>query len=429
MPGRKPVKLEQSNDMISLSEIRNAAKVLAERIIRTPLIFSPTLSKMTGAQIFLKLENLQRTGSFKSRGATYKIVSHLAEIGPQGVVAASAGNHAQGVALAAKQAGLPATIVMPQWASLTKQEATRGYGGKIILQGESIGESIAYALKLSEGGKTFVHPYDDYDIITGQGTIGLEICEDLPEVDAILVPVGGGGLISGIATAVKAISPKTKIFGVQAAACPSAREALNTGRTIPVEARKSIADGIAVKQIGEINFPIIKEKVQQIVLVEEDQIAAAILLLLERKKVLAEGAGVVPLAAILDGHVPITGDSKVVLVISGGNVDSTLVGRVIRQGLFRNGRLMRFAVTLDDSPGSLARILNLIAGQKANVLHIDHTRSGRYMPINISLVDLELETRGYEHIRIILNELNAAGYQIFSDPYDSMSAEQKPNQR
>jgi len=421
--------LEQPNEMISLSDIRTAAKVLEERIIRTPLILSPTLSKMTGAQIFLKLENLQKTGSFKSRGATYKIVTRLAGIGPHGVVAASAGNHAQGVAMAAKQVGLPATIVMPQWASLTKQEATRGYGGEVILKGESIGQSIAYALELSAGGKTFIHPYEDEDIITGQGTIGLEICEDLPDVDAVLVPVGGGGLIAGIATAVKAINPDTKIFGIQAAACPSARAALDAGKTIRVEARKSIADGIAVKQIGEINFSIIKQTVEQIVLVEEDQIAAAILLLLERKKVLAEGAGVVPLAAILAGHLPLAGGGKVVLVISGGNMDSPLVGRVIRQGLFRNGRLMRFAVALDDSPGALARILNLIAEQKANVLHIDHTRSGKYMPINITLVDLELETRGYEHIRNILDELNTAGYQIFSDPYDSMTAEQKPHQR
>jgi len=412
--------------MISLADIKNAAKILEEKIIRTPLVFSPTLSKMSGAQIFLKLENLQKTGSFKSRGATYKIVSRLPQIGRHGVITASAGNHAQGVALAAMQAGLPATIVMPQWASLTKQEATRGYGGEVILKGENIDESIAYALELSANGKTFIHPYDDTDIIIGQGTVGLEICEDLSDIDAVVVPVGGGGLIAGMATAVKAISPKTKMIGVQASACPSASGALNAGKVIQVPARKSIADGITVKQIGELNYPIIKEKVEQIVLVEEDQIAAAILLLLERKKVLAEGAGAVPLAAILDGHIKVSEDSKVVLVISGGNVDSPLVGRIIRQGLFRNGRLMRFAVTLDDSPGTLARILQLLAEQNANVLHIDHTRSGRSMPINISLVDLELETRGQEHIEKILAELSAAGYQIFSDPYDSMSAKRKP---
>ncbi|MGA7878990.1 MAG: threonine ammonia-lyase [Desulfoferrobacter sp.] len=404
--------------MISLSDIENAQRILAGKVIRTPLIYSPTFSKMSGAQIFLKLENLQKTGSFKSRGATYKIVSRRGEIGPQGVVAASAGNHAQGVALAAKQANLPATIVMPEWASITKQEATRGYGGEVILRGESIGESIAYALELSEQGRTFIHPYDDPDIIVGQGTIGLEILQELKDVDAILVPVGGGGLISGVATAAKAIRPEVEIFGVQAAACPSAYKACQMGKTLLVDAEKSIADGINVKQIGASNFPIIKEKVEDIFLVDEDQIAAAILLLLERKKVLAEGAGVVPLAAILNDAVPIPKKSKVVLVISGGNVDSPLVGRIIRQGLFRNGRLMRFAVVLDDVPGSLARILTLIAEQKANVLHIDHTRIGRSMPINVSRVELEIETRGQQHIQEISEVLTAAGYHIFPNACD-----------
>jgi threonine dehydratase len=408
--------------MVSLDDIKNAAKILEGRIIRTPLVYSPTLSRMSGAQIFLKLENLQKTGSFKSRGAIYKIFSRLKEIGPEGVVTASAGNHAQGVALAAGQAQLRATIVMPELASLTKQEATRGYGGEVILKGESIDESITYALELSKAGRTFVHPYDDYDIITGQGTIGLEILADLPDVDVVVAPVGGGGLISGIATAVKAVRPVTRIYGVQAAACPSAYQSLKLGELTRVGARKSIADGITVKQIGEKNFPILQETIEEIVLVEEDQIAAAILLLLERKKVLAEGAGVVPLAAILNGSLLVEPTNKVVLVISGGNMDSPLVGRVIRQGLFRDGRIMRFAVFLDDVPGALARILSVIAKQNANVLHIDHTRSGRFMPINISRVDLELETRSREHILDITEHLKSSGYEIFADPYDALSS-------
>ncbi len=406
--------------MVSLQAIENAKKILAGKVIRTPLVYSPTLTRMTGAQIFLKLENLQKTGSFKVRGATYKIISRLTEIGSAGVVAASAGNHAQGVALAARQAGLPATIVMPQWASLSKQEATRSYGGEVILKGESINESIAHARSLSAAGKTFIHPYDDEDIITGQGTVGLEILEDVPDVDAIAVPVGGGGLIAGIAAAVKALRPSTRIFGVQAAACPSAYQALQTGVRAPVAAAKSIADGIAVKQIGEIPFAIVREKVEGVVLVEEEEIAAAILLLLERKKVLAEGAGVVPLAAVLNGLMPYAQESKIVLVISGGNVDSPLVGRVIRQGLFRNGRIMRFAIMLDDVPGALARLLGLIAEQQANVLHIDHTRTGRHMPINTSLVELELEIRGYPHLEEIVASLEAKGYQIIPQPYDSI---------
>jgi len=405
--------------MIQLSTIRNAAKTLQGKIIRTPLVYSPAFSEMTGMQVYLKLENLQKTGSFKSRGATYKVYSHLDEIGPEGVVAASAGNHAQGVALAAKQAGVPATIIMPEWASLSKQEATRGYGGEVILAGKSIGESIAKALDLAKsGGKLFIHPYDDPEIIVGQGTIGLEIFEDLADPDLILVPIGGGGLISGIAVAARAIRPMTKVIGVQAAASPSAFRARQTGGITPVETRSSIADGITIKQTGRITFPIIQEKVDDVVLVEEDQIAAAVLMLLERKKVLAEGAGAVPLAAILGSCVEMRKDSKAVLVISGGNVDSPLLGRIIRQGLFRKHRIMRFSVYLDDIPGSLARILTLIASLKANVLHIYHTRSGRKLSINISRVELELETRGPEHIQEITDALQEAGYQLTPDLYD-----------
>lgn len=407
--------------IVSSQDIEKAKEVLAGKVIRTPLVYSPTLTRMTGAQVFLKLENLQKTGSFKARGATYKILSRLQEIGSGGVVAASAGNHAQGVALAARQVGLPATIVMPRWASLGKQEATRGYGGEVILKGGSIDDSIAHALALAAAGKTFIHPYDDADIITGQGTVGLEILEDVPDVDVIAVPVGGGGLIAGIAAAVKAYRPTTRIFGVQAAACPSAYQAFKTGVTAAVSAAKSIADGITVSQVGAIPFAIIQEKVKDIVLVGEDDIAAAILLLLERKKVLAEGAGAVPLAAMLNHSFTYAGNSKVVLVISGGNVDSPLVGRIIRQGLFRNGRIMRFAVMLDDVPGALVRLLGLIAELQANVLYIDHTRAGRHIPINISLVELELEVRDHDHLEEIVGNLQAKGYRIIRQPYDSIS--------
>lgn len=407
--------------MIKLKDIEKAASILKDEVIHTPLVYSPTFSEMTGAKIYLKLENLQKTGSFKLRGATHKMQLHRRAIGPAGVVAASAGNHAQGVALAARRAALPATIVMPEWASLSKQEATRGYGGEVVLYGESVGESIARAMELAEAGKTLIHPYDDEDIIAGQASIGLEILQDLPDADIICVPVGGGGLIAGIASAVLAIRPATSIIGVQAAACPAARMACEFGRPVPVEAKKSIADGIAVKQLGALTFPIIAAAVDDIVLVEEDQIAAAVLMLMERKKVLAEGAGAVPLAAALNRAFPMPRHSKVVLVISGGNVDSPLLGRIIRQGLFRNGRTMRFSVFLDDAPGALARILALVASQQANVLHIYHTRSGRRMPINVSCVELELETRGPEHIGEITQALTAAGYDVVDDLYDSLS--------
>lgn len=398
--------------MISLDNIRKAARVLQGKVIRTPLIYSPTFSSMSGAEVYLKLENLQGTGSFKLRGATFKIQSHLKRIGPEGVVAASAGNHAQGVALAAKRAGLPATIVMPEWASITKQEATKGYGGQVLLEGLSIGDAINKACELAKAGRTFIHPFDDPDIIAGQGTIGLEILEDLPGTDMIFVPVGGGGLISGIATAAKAIRPEVHIIGVQTEACPGAYRAREHGGPTRVDAGKSIADGIAVKQVGDLTYPIIREKVNDIVLVQEEEIAEAILMLLERKRILAEGAGAVPLAALLGDYVKIQKGRKAVLVISGGNVDSPLLDRVIRKGMFCHGRIMRISVCLEDVPGSLARLLAVIARLKANVLNIYHARSERDLAIHLSRVELELETRGPDHIREILDELENAGYQI-----------------
>jgi threonine dehydratase len=400
------------NVMITLSDIHKAIHVLKGKVIRTPLIYSPTFSSMSGTEVYLKLENLQATGSFKLRGATFKIQSHLNRIGPQGVVAASAGNHAQGVALAAKRAGLPATIVMPEWASITKQEATKGYGGHVLLEGQSIGDAINKACELAEAGRTFIHPFDDPDIIAGQGTIGIEILEDLPDTDIILVPIGGGGLVSGIAIAAKALRSEVHIIGVQTEACPGAYQARENGRPTRVDAKKSIADGIAVKQVGDLTFPIIQEKVDEIVLVKEEEIAEAILMLLERKRILAEGAGACPLAALLGGYVKLNKGQKAVLVISGGNVDSHLLDRVIRKGLFCHGRIMRISVCLEDVPGSLARLLHIIAQIKANVLHIYHARSERALAIHLSRVELELETRGQDHIREILDELENAGYEV-----------------
>ena len=398
--------------MISLEDIQRAAEVLRGKIIRTPLIYSPTFSRVSGAEVYLKLENLQIAGSFKVRGATYKIQTRLDEIKHQGVVAASAGNHAQGVALAAKGAGLPATIVMPEWVSISKQEATREYGAEIILKGKSVGESIQFAQELAQAGKTFIHPYDDQDIITGQATIGLEIFQDLPGADIIFVPIGGGGLISGISSVAKAIRPETRIVGVEARACPSAYQSRLDGKVTRVEAKKSIADGITVKQIGEINFPIIEANVDEIVLVEEDQISAAIFTLLERKKVLAEGAGAVTLAALLNSKVQIPEGSKVVLVISGGNLDGLLVDRIIVQGLQRNGRIMEFSVSLEDGPGSLTRLLDMITKKQGNVLRIHHAHRGRDQPIRMTLLDLTVETRNFEHMEEIAEELREGEYRI-----------------
>ena len=404
--------MKERVELISIDDIRKAEQALHGRVLHTPLVHSPYFSKQIDGEVFLKLENLQRTGSFKLRGATHKIQSNLSRIGSQGVVAASAGNHAQGVALAAREAGIPATIVMPEWASITKQESTRAYGGQVLLKGQSIAECIDEALALAETDMTFIHPYDDPETIAGQGTIALEIFNKLPDPDLILVPIGGGGLIGGIATAAKAIRPETRVIGVQAAACPSAYRSRELGQVVGVEAEKTIADGIAVKQPGELTFQIIQEKVDEILLVEEEEIGYAVLTLLEREKILAEGAGAVSVGALINPSTAIPKGSKVVLVISGGNVDMPLLNRILKKGLLRNGRMMKFAVNLEDTPGSLAELLTLIAKLEANVLKIDHRRNEEDLPIYVSRVELELETRGWEHLNEVAEGLRKSGYVI-----------------
>jgi threonine dehydratase len=401
--------------MISLADIQEASRKLGGSILRTPLIRSPTFSKMAEAEVYLKLENLQMGGSFKVRGASYKIQSHLSDLRGKGVIAASVGNHAQGVALAARAAGVAATIVMPVWSSLAKQEATRGYGARVLLQGENLTESIEIAQKMADSsGRTFIHPYDDLEVMAGQGTIGIEILQDLPDPDYILVPVGGGGLIGGIATAVKALRPGTQVIGVQAAACPSARAALKAGRPVLLEATEegSLADAIMVSRIGEANFPLLRDLVDEIAEVSEDQIASAMLLLLERKRILAEGAAAVPLAALQSGQLQLKKGSKVVLVISGGNVDSLLLDRVIHRGLVNNGRLMGLSLSIEDVPGSLQKLLAIIAARGANVVRIHHSREEKDLPLGQARVELELETRGFEHRDEIIDALKGGGYRM-----------------
>ncbi len=398
-------------DGVCLETIELAAGLIRDAVIRTPLMRSPFLSRKFGGDIFLKMENLQKTGSFKIRGASSKLLS-LARSGEISfVTAASAGNHAQGVALAARNAGISATVVMPEWASISKQEATRGYGGKVVCFGQSIAESLEKARELAGDDGLFVHPFDDPDIIAGQGTVGLEIMEDLKDVDLILCPVGGGGLISGVASAAKAIRPGMRIVGVQAAACPSAVESLKAGRPVRVDSEKSIADGISVKQTGEKTFEIMKRLVDEVVLVAEEDIAAAVLILLEKKKILAEGSGAVGLAALLNGSAKAPANGKTVLIVSGGNVDTPLLGRILRQGLVKNGRIMRFEVVLDDYPGALSKLLNLVAGLGANVLHIYHDRHLRFLPIHRTIVGLEIETRGPDHVRHLAETLLDRGYE------------------
>jgi threonine dehydratase len=398
--------------MITLSGIREARDRIASHIIRTPLVYSPTFSSMCGYEVYLKLETMQKAGSFKVRGATNRILSCRDEIGGNGVVAASAGNHAQGVAVAARAAGVPATVVMPVWASVSKQAAARSYGAAVILSGANLEESIRHAKDLAKDGMTYIPAFDDPGVITGQGTLGLEILEDLPETDLILVPIGGGGLIAGIAVAAKGIDPRVRIWGVQAAACPSAVEAVKAGEPVLVEARATLADGIRVRQVGSLAFPIIRDLVEDIVLVEEEEIAKAMLLLLERKRVIAEGAGAAPLAALISGKVKAREGSRVVLVVSGGNVDTPLLDRVIHQGLVRNGRVLQAEVILEDVPGALASLLSVIATAGGNILQIHHVRGGRDLPVQEVRVALEVETRDEEHRRRMVREVEEAGYPV-----------------
>jgi threonine dehydratase len=301
---------------------------------------------------------------------------------------------------------------MPVWASIAKQEATRAYGAEVILAGQTLEEAVADAHARSRDGRLFIHPYDDAEVIAGQGTVALEILRDLPETDIIVVPVGGGGLIAGIATAARAIQPGITIIGAQAAACPSAVTALHAGGVVPVTAEKTIADGIRVAQTGLLAYPIIRDEVAQIVTATEEEIGDAILLLLERKHVVAEGAGAVPLAALMNGSCTFAPGSTIVLVISGGNVDSALLFRIIRQSMVRQGRIWRFSVILDDQPGALARLLAVTSGQGGNILHIDHEEGASGVPVQMIRVSLELETRGWQHLSTIREALAAAGYPV-----------------
>ena len=392
-------------------KIELARNKLADVIYRTPTVHSDAISKLTGFEVFLKLENLQKAGSFKIRGAYFKMSRLSPSQKKMGVVAASAGNHAQGVALAASLLGIHATIVMPEGSSIAKQEATRSYGGKVILFGSDVDQALRHAKEMEKDGKIFVHPFDDEEIIAGQGTLGIEILEDVPEVETVVVPVGGGGLISGISTIVKRRRPRVRVIGVQSAHAPSAVASLAKRKIVEVKIRPTLADGIALRKIGERAFPILQKNVDQIVTVQEDEIASAILMLMERKRVVAEGAGATPLAALLSGRPKIRG-RRVVLVISGGNIDFNLLDRIIEKGLAQTGRMVRFEVLLRDVPGALARIADLIGRYRANILHIIHERAARDIPIGSSRVILVLETRNRNHIREIAAGLKKENYPV-----------------
>ncbi len=399
--------------MLKLQDIERAQKLLATIAKDIPLIHSRTFSELTGAEVYLKAENLQRTGSFKIRGAYVRIQGLTPEDRARGVIAASAGNHAQGVAVAAAIAGIKAVVVMPETASLAKVTATKSYGAEVVLRGSSYDEAFAYARQLQrEKGLAFIHPFDDLDVMAGQGTVGLDIVDSLPDVEAVLVPVGGGGLIAGIATAVKGQNPKVQMIGVQAAAASSCYESFKSGVLKTVRASSTIADGIAVESCGKLAFPIIRNKVDDMVTVEDDAIAHAIVLLLERSKLLVEGAGAIGLAAMLVGRIKLP-NKKVAVVLSGGNIDVNLLARVIEHGLTSAGRFLVIRVRLLDQPGQLFGLLRIFSEKRVNILEIEHHRAGLPLAVNQAEVELTLETRDAEHCAEILSALRQAGYEVW----------------
>jgi len=397
-------------DLCTLEAIRKAQSVLAGVAEHTPVFTSETLSRLTGATVYLKAENLQRTGSFKVRGAFNKVMNLSAAQKAAGVIAASAGNHAQGVAFAASRAGVPATIVMAETASMAKVAATRGYGAQVVLSGRTYDEAYEKARALqAEHGYTFVHAYNDLDIIAGQGTVGLEIARDVPEADVVVVPIGGGGLISGVATAVKALMPGVRVVGVQAKGAPAAYLSHQYGRIQGQDVSRTLADGLAVKAPGDLTFAHIEKLVDEIVLVDEDAIAHAMYLLLERAKLVVEGAGAASVAALVSGATKWPG-RRVVALLSGGNIDTGLLARIVDRGMAQAGRYFRLFTRLADEPGALRALLDVVAAQKGNIVAVNHDRLRGDVAPGEAEVSLIIETRDTSHRHALGEALTAAGY-------------------
>ncbi len=397
--------------MIDLDRIREAAERIGDVALDTPLVHSRFLSDLTGADIWLKTENLQRTGSFKVRGATNRVQLLTPAERARGVIAASAGNHAQGVALAAQALGVPCTICMPIDASLTKVESTRGYGARIELEGIAFDDAMANARSIAETeGSVFISPFDDEDVIAGQGTAGLEILAALPDPDMVVVPCGGGGLISGVAIAVHALRPSTTIIGVQAEACSPFVGSLERGEIGPAESAGTIADGIAVKRPGTLTFPIVQQHVDRMVTVDDEQIAAAMTLLTERQKLVVEGAGAAGVAALMTGALGDVVGKRIVIVLSGGNIDLLLLQGIMRHGLTTAGRYMRFTTRMADRPGSLRQFLDILTAERVNIVDMFHHRDGTDLGVKDTAVDITVETKDHAHGDRVLGLIRAAGY-------------------
>ena len=397
--------------MLTLDKIYHAAFVLKDVIRRTELVPAPNVNKK--ATIFLKPENLQLTGSFKVRGSYYKISQLSEEEKSKGVIACSAGNHAQGVALAATKNGIKSLICLPDGAPISKIEATKGYGADVCLVPGVYDDAYKRAIELrDEKGYTFIHPFDDEDVIAGQGTIGLEIIDQMKDVDAVIVPIGGGGLISGVAFAIKSLNPNIKVYGVQAAGAPSMKNSVDNKQIERLDSVSTIADGIAVKQPGENTFDICSKYVDKIVTVTDDEVSSAILTLLEKQKLITEGAGAVAVAAAMFDKVPIEG-KKVICVVSGGNIDVNILDRVVKRGLMTSGRTALLKVELLDKPGQLVQISSIIAELGGNVIGVHHERSNANLAITGCFIRISLETRNFEHVEQIKQAIKDAVFTIW----------------
>ncbi|MFQ3319476.1 MAG: threonine dehydratase [Natronomonas sp.] len=398
--------------MLELADVTAARDRVAQTARDTPLEYSNTFSKRTDADVHLKLENFQRTGSFKIRGATNKIALLDETEREAGVVTASAGNHAQGVALAATRAGVDATIVMPEYAPISKINATREYGAEVVLHGVDYDTAAERAHEIErEENRTYVHAFDDPAVMAGQGTIGLEIVEECPGVDTVVVPIGGGGLIAGIATAVKA-KTDARVVGVQAEGASSVAESLQKGSVVERDSVDTIADGIATRKVGDQTFEVIEERVDEVVTVTDPEIANAVTSLLERSKTLVEGAGAVPLAAVLEERFEYEDGETIVPALCGGNIDLNVLTTVITRGLVERGRFLRIRTVLKDRPGALQDLVDLLADYRTNIYAIEHDRASKDIAMNAAEVELDLETRGHEHVLELLNALEAEGYEV-----------------
>jgi threonine dehydratase len=401
-----------SGKSLSLADVLTARERLAGSIYYSPCANSRTLSRMTGQDVYLKLENLQMTGSFKERGALNKIATLTGEQAARGVVAASAGNHAQGVAYHATQRGIRSVIVMPLTTPLVKVQATRGFGAEVVLHGANYDAACDEATRLcKEQGMVFIHPFDDPLVMAGQGTIGLELLEQVPGLEAVVVPIGGGGLIGGIACALKESNPKIRVVGVQTAKLPSMQEAVREHHPVTLEPAMTIADGIAVRRAGDVTYPVVAKYVDEIVTVEEDEIASAILTLLEREKTLAEGAGATALAALLQQRTSLPKGTKTAVLVCGGNIDVTLLSRIIERGLVQDGRMIRLRIHLLDKPGALLELTEIIAKHRVNIVDTLYNRAYYGVNLGDTTIDITMETRGREQVDELLVALTTAGYR------------------